>query len=57
MKLYIMDCGIYGSIVVVSDSETKARELMKGHMNYDPSIQIEEHEIVNGFIFVNLGDS
>jgi hypothetical protein len=57
MKLYIMDCGVYGAIVVVSDSESKARELMQPHMNYDASLQIEEHEIKDGFIFVNLGDS
>lgn len=56
MKLYIMDCGVYGSIVVVSDSEANARELMQTQWNYDDSIQIKEHEIVNGFIFVNLGD-
>jgi metal-responsive CopG/Arc/MetJ family transcriptional regulator len=56
MKLYIMDCGVYGSIIVVSDSEANARELMQTQWNYDDSIQIKEHEIVNGFIFANLGD-
>ena len=56
MKLYIMDCGVYGAIVVVSDSEIKARELMKSQYNYQTDLPITEHEITEGFIFVNLGD-
>ncbi len=56
LKLYIMDCFQYGSIVVISDSLEHARELMLNQINYDPKRGISEHEIKEGFLFVNCGD-
>lgn len=56
MKLYIQDCGWRGSIIVIANSESEARELMKNEYNYEPDGEIEEEEIRVGFIFTNLGD-
>lgn len=56
MKIYIQDHGVYGSILVVAENLEAATSLIKNRYNYDPNKEIEEHEIVNGFIFENLGD-
>jgi hypothetical protein len=55
LKLYTMECGYRGSIVVVASSKENAREIMKNCWNYE-EIEIEEHEIKEGFCFYNLGD-
>lgn len=57
MKIFTQDHGWAGAIVVIASNETEARELMKGCYNYDVSVPVMEHEIKNGFRFVNLGDS
>lgn len=56
MKIYYMDCGVSGSIVVVSSSKKEAKKLMCTQYNYEESNEIEEYEIKDGFIKTNLGD-
>ena len=57
MKIYTMDCSWRGSIVVVAKDKDSAIELMKNCNNFDSKNPIEEHEIKEGFVFSNLGDS
>lgn len=56
MKIFVMDCGWAGSIIVVAENEEQARELMKPCYNYDPKEKIVEVPIVPGLIWNNLGD-
>lgn len=56
MKLYTMDCGWRGSIIVVANNVEEARVMMETEYNYDLENDIEEHDIVVGFIYTDLGD-
>lgn len=59
MKIYTLDKGWAGSVVVIETSKERALELMKNlHSGTSDSDlnRIEESEIVEGFSFVNYGD-
>lgn len=56
MKIYTMDCGWQGSIVVIANSKDEAIKLMENQPNYDIKNIIEESEIKKGWLFSNLGD-
>ena len=56
LKIYEMDRGWRGNIIVVAENEKEAREFMDGRHNYDPEVEIQEHEIVKGLAINNLGD-
>lgn len=59
MKIYTLDKGWAGSVVVIETSKERALELMKNlHSETSDSDlnRIEESEIVVGFSFVNYGD-
>lgn len=59
MKIYTLDHGWAGSVVVVETSKERALELMK-HTHPDTCDddlnRIEESEIGVGFVFYNVGD-
>lgn len=57
LKMYVMDCGVFGSITVIEESEDAAREIMKGSINYDEAKEIEVIALEKGACFCNLGDS
>lgn len=59
MKIYIQDYSWAGMIVVVADNEQEAREIMRNEhsSHYTDKNSVTEHEIVKGFVAVNLGDS
>lgn len=59
MKIYIQDYSWAGMIVVVADNEQEAREIMRSEhrTHYSDQNPVTEHEIVKGFVAVNLGDS
>lgn len=56
MKIYVMDCGWAGSIIVMAENEEHARELMSSCMNYDPNERVIEVPMVPGVLWNNLGD-
>lgn len=59
MKIYTLDKGWAGSVVVIETSKERALEIMKQQhpeANDDDLNCIEESEITEGFSFVNLGD-
>jgi hypothetical protein len=56
MKIYTQDCSWCGSIVVVAENKEQAIELMKPCCNFDQDLPVEEHEIISGFVFCNVGD-
>lgn len=59
MKIYALDHGWAGSVVVVETSKERALELMKTkhQETCDADInRIEEHDITVGFAFYNYGD-
>lgn len=56
MKIYVLDRGVYGMIVVVAKDETAARVLMKECENYVETAAIVEHPITAGLCLCNLGD-
>lgn len=45
-----------GCILVITDTEENAREMMKNEQNYEPKREVDKHEIVNGFQYSNYGD-
>lgn len=56
LKIYVMDVGWRGSIVVVAESEAVARTVMSSCYNYDPAAKVAEHEIKDGFLWCDFGD-
>jgi len=56
LKIYTADCGVCGSIVAITTSLDKAKELMKGEANYSKHDEIQESEIKEGLLFSNYGD-
>lgn len=56
MKIYTQDHGVYGSILVIAENLEAATQLISNSYNYDPKEEIEEYDIVNGFVYENLGD-
>lgn len=59
MKIYTLDHGWAGSVVVIETSKERALEIMKEqHPDTEDSHigLIEEHDVVSGFSFSNLGD-
>ncbi len=56
LKIYAVDWGWAGSIVVVAESKEEAKKIIESVDNlYNERDTIEEHEI-KGFVFNNLGD-
>lgn len=57
-KLYIfeMDCGVYGNIVVIEETEEKAKKIMEKCENYIEGRKIFQLEITQGLLINNLGD-
>lgn len=55
VKIFIQDNGWCGCIVVVAENIEKAREFMFHEINFSDN-PIDEHPIVSGFVFSNLGD-
>jgi hypothetical protein len=56
-KIYIQDCGVYGCIVAVAESEEDAREMMSDEHNYDEKRSVMGYVVSPGHIHTNLGDS
>lgn len=56
MQLYMMDSGVYGSIVVVAGNEADARLKIKGCENYFEDKPVTEYAIEEGLCLYNLGD-
>ncbi len=57
LKIYYMDCGWAGSIVVVAKNEQQARSIMCLTCdNYNEDSPIEEHEIEDSLCLHNYGD-
>ncbi len=52
-----MDLGVYGAIVVVAQSEEKARVKMANYYTYEEKKPIEAYEINEDFCFANYGDT
>ena len=56
MKIYVMDCGWAGSIVVYAESAEQARIYMKGCYNYEEDNEIDEVPLIPGVLWNDLGD-
>lgn len=56
LKIYEQDHGWAGTLIVVSESEEKARRLMEEHPTYDKTQHVNVYEIVEGLEFANYGD-
>lgn len=63
LKIYAVDLGWRGSIIVVAESMDEAREIMEKEANYkefhegtDEKEEITEHKIVKGFKWTEHGD-
>ncbi len=60
MKIYTLDCGWAGSIVVVANSKEEALAKMELEFNFSYCENVEanfkEHEINTDFVFCNTGD-
>lgn len=60
LKIYTVDFGWKGSIVVVAENEAQARSFMQGHHNYKyadgDNCEITECKIEKGFAWVDYGD-
>lgn len=57
LKVWIQEHGWRGVILVIAETESQAREMMKGHYNYDSDGLLDSHPVVEGFVYVNLGDT
>lgn len=51
LKIYTQDWGWCGNILVIAASEEAARALMEGDHNYLQNESVEEHELVEGFMY------
>lgn len=56
LKVFVVDFGWAGNIVVIEKDEASARELMKTQYNYSPDTEMEIYEIKQGLIISNYGD-
>ena len=56
LEIYVMDLGSAGNIMVIAESETEARELMKGQYNYDKDVGLTVLPLQKGLVWCNLGD-
>lgn len=56
MKIFIQDNGFAGMIIVVAETEERARQFMWEYHNYDPKKSIQSFEIEYGFSYSCLGD-
>lgn len=57
LKMFVMDLGHFGVIMVVEKDEVAARKLMGQYYNYDPAEGVEMLEITQGLVVSNYGDS
>lgn len=57
LKMFVMDLGHFGVIMVVEKDEVAARKLMEQYYNYDPAEEVEILEITQGLVVSNYGDS
>lgn len=57
MRIWILERGVYGCIVVVAESEEEARSFVRGSRGYDEKDEIQSYPIEVGFIHENMGDA
>lgn len=57
LKLYIMNLGYYGMIIVTATSEVEARQKMGVNSHYDDSEKVMEFEITSDLQYVTYLDS
>lgn len=57
LKMFVMDLGHFGVIMVVEKDGVAARKLMEQYYNYDPAEEVEMLEITQGLVVSNYGDS
>ncbi|MDI6977123.1 hypothetical protein [Serratia sp. Se-RSBMAAmG] len=57
LKMFVMDLGHFGVIMVVEKDEFAARKLMEQYYNYDPTEEVEMLGIAQGLVVSNYGDS
>lgn len=56
LKVFVMDLGWTGNIVVIEKDEKSARLLMEKQANYDSSEMIEVFDLSKGLVITNYGD-
>lgn len=56
LKVFVMDLGWSGNIVVIEKDEASARALMENCENYCASKEITVLDIKQGLVVYNLGD-
>lgn len=56
LKVFVVDFGWAGNIVVIEKDEASARELMKTQYNYSADTEMEIYEIKQGLVISNYGD-
>lgn len=57
LKVFYMDLGWAGNIVVIEETEEAAREIMKREYNYSSDGCIQVLPIQKGVVVSNMGDS
>lgn len=57
MKIWVLDRGVYGCIVIVAESEEEARSFLVGSYHYNEKDEIQSYPIEIGFIHENMGDA
>lgn len=57
LKIFYMDLGWAGNIVVIEETEEAARKIMESEYNYSPDGRIKMLAIQKGQMVSNMGDS
>ena len=57
LKVFVMDLGWAGNIVVVEETVEAARLLMKKEYNYSEDGCVKSFSIQKGLVISNMGDS
>ena len=57
LKVFCMDLGWAGNIIVVEETEDAARLLMQKEYNYSQDGRIQSFPIQKGLVISNMGDS
>ncbi len=55
--LFILDRGVYGMDVAIAKNEDRARILFEHSRDYTEDVDLQKHQIIEGFLYENLGDA